>query len=651
MLKITNAAGKVLEIPDSTVITVEKNNPLFNDSESFFQDISYPFLAPFTDSNKIFFQNGHLIETQKDFYELPVRYSSDEILLAEGNMRYRVGTKGYEANLEPNYAAINKLLKNVRMTELRTEDSDFPLSSPAVFEARMLDSCINPEKYPYVFFPVSNPMMLEFVDTSINKSFPWVNYFDIPTQKFYARPIGADPGYFFFLAFTPYWKLTYALKVISEYLGFSIKGGFYTSKETNKLCIYSRVSGDLLGNQTFPYYMPNMLISDFLKQSRNRKHLSLNFDLRRKELTIETFKTIKNKSDAIDLSKYILVGTEQEIPKQRGFTVTLKSDDQDDNFKVVDANNGDTYPPLYTLVAGNGEEPEEFECSTVKYADTSTPGVPGAKYPVVKQTLFNPAFYNGGTPADMSYSDEADPTTLTPFPLRLIRYEGYQPIAGGKFYPCAVADDLDEDDIDFYRFKNDSKRLIISAAMPPSILADLPVTEKYCHRTDGNNYVYYIIEKIVYDSKANTEVFPVKIYAYTLSYQVNTKVTIFPKAPSATIGPGKFRIARIKAYFDPAIHGISALTVRFFGPSGEFYHADPVTIPTNEKGVGGEAVFIMAEGSLPDFLPFEFRVYQGSPKYLLYGGKRTYFVNNGTYSAVTVNVWSAIVYDTYTIFF
>lgn len=157
MIRIVNDRGDVMELAKGQVITYEKNNPLFNDADTFFQDISYPALAPISPNNDVFFQFGRLIERDTKYYTIPATFFADEILLAAGNVKFRIGPDGYEINLQPNLTAVNYLIKNVYLPDVKTSDGDFTsATNPTDFNALMLDTVVNPDKHNYIFVPILN---------------------------------------------------------------------------------------------------------------------------------------------------------------------------------------------------------------------------------------------------------------------------------------------------------------------------------------------------------------------------------------------------------------------------------------------------------------------------------------------------------------
>lgn len=646
MLKIVNNAnGLVLELDPAQVISIEKNNPLFNDSDDFFQDISYSGTAPLSENNKLFINLAHLVETPNSEYNIPVTSYIEEIPINAGILNFRIGQDDHgptiEFNLEINYTAINALVKNIKITEILSPDC-FEVVSVASMEALMLDTVQFPEKYNYIFFPVYNPSFGD-PDTGDSKYY-FVNYFDDTTQSFKAdKPSGTIGGWNF--AISPYFKLTYILAELCAYLGFNFQSGLISDPNYKNMCIYTRQRADiLLPNFTPPQlyffarsmrHMPSMLINDFLKQIRDRLHLVFDFDSSTGIASVETFSSIVANADTTDLTPYIDVNEEEEVPENTGSTVTLKSDEQDARFKVT-SNGQDSYPALFQLKSGDGSNVVELDCSTTQLVEEA---FTGRSYCATDQFT-----YNYGTINDQvgSISNNLDATTWNDWPLRLIRFTGYKPSILGKYFPYSEPVNLDDNDKKFYRFQNDSKRLIISAHFPPTVLVNLKMTKKYCYKTPGLNYQEFIIEKIMYDLNVEQDLIPAKLYVRTLNAEINTRVSIQP-INNPTTSPYTFGL--IKAYFDNGVHGIDQLNVQVAATGAAVGHnaytVDPIVVPTTVKGTGGQIIPIIMvnqAGADIELLTAQIRITQGNPKYVEHRGVKYNFNWSGSFWYVDIDM-------------
>lgn len=629
-IRIVNDAGLVLDLAKDQVISMEENTLLFNPSDQFIQDFSMPGVAPFTDQNKLFFKQAHLIERKNTWYIQPVTFYFENSTINKGNIRFAIREKGYEFNLEPNYTAMSALVTGIRMPEIRSGDANGTINNAADFAAMMLDSVKFPDKYPYIFFPVYNPGM---ATESQSGTWNFVNFYDPTIQAFRTAPL-SEVDFNWNFGQVPFWKLGYIISQVCKYLGFTATGSYLTDPDTRNICVYTRYASKKQFIYPSMMYMPNMLVSDFLKQVREREHVTIDFNLATGEATVESLASILRSKKVVDLTPYIGSVIEQEVPDGNGYKVTLKSDEQDANFKVT-VNDADTYPPLFQLIAGNGTTDIEMACSTTNVIDFSTPGIQGDRYPSVNQTIIN--FYNReGYPADIALQDPVDPTTLNNWPLRLIKYEGFKAIPGNGNFPCAGPHDLGPDDEIYYRFMNDSKRLIITTELPATVLKALRKTEKYCFRTVGHNYVYFLIEQLKYDVRNDSELIETQIYARTINDDAGTKTTI---QPVANISTDDAYWGIVKAYFDNGINGVDQVQVEFksvsTAPTAATFTVGPITVPTNARGTGGIGVPIIKSGLIG---ATRLIVRQGKPKYVEHFGIKTAF----TWSAPD-NYWYALV--------
>ncbi|MES2808453.1 MAG: hypothetical protein V4619_07500 [Bacteroidota bacterium] len=649
-LRVVNKEGMVLDLPGDTVITVERNNPLFNDPDTFFQDKVFQFMAPFNPNNDLFLKMGRLIETSNEYYLITdIKFYVVGMQMFDCNLRFASRSRGYEVYLEPNLYVIKSLIEKIRLPDIPTEDADYSITTVADMEARMLDTCRNPDKYGYIYFPVENPKW--FTDGySVSTPYDYVNNFDFTPGTFYFKI--KKPGVNEF-AVSPYFKLSYILKQIAGYLGLTPTGSFFTDPETKNICIYTRYAENNFSVMPCMLYMPNILLPDFLKIIRMRLHLAMDIDLVRGEFEVKTFKSIAAETIIEDLSPFITARAEHEVPDQEGFTVTLLADDQDPLYEKLDEDDTAFYPPDFTLYAGSGETPEEIECGTLK--ERVWIGPAGVAHVRTEQTVFNRGIHTGGAPQDLKREDENDPTTFNNWPLRLIDYKGFLPVAGG-YYPVSRSFNLNQDDIDYYRFKTSCKRVTVNAEIPPAVLSNFKSTKLYGHKDTGINFTRYIPEQIAYDAKSGTELVGTKITALTTYNQVRTSVIIKPFTDPLAESVNSYPFAHFKAYYDPELHGIQEVDVQAHGMLGDIYAMSPITKPTNLKGAGGliSVMYVNLINPAPGYLvPIQLTVTSGVPKYVLHRGNKYHFEKTGHYYTVTIEMWQEFIYiqDCYIIFY
>lgn len=635
MLEITNTNGLVLELLDSYSVTVEKFNPLFNDPDKFFQDISYPGQAPMSPANKIFFKNSHLIETPNESYEQTVYVNLSGISLFEAQCVYQVNEESFEFTLKPNYAAVANQLQTGYLTELHTNDANYAPQSSAEFKALMLDTCKHPAKYPYIYFPVYNDKFNSAPDyNSPGGQHQIVNDFDYDNQTFRIW----EPFVTVDFAETPFFKVSHVIAKALESLGFASTGDFFTDPDDTSIYIYTRRAGTyfLPRQSVLPSscYMPNMLIKDFLTGTRQRMHLAFDFDLAGRTCEVQSFKSLVASPVALDLTSFLDSVTDMTVPDQKGYTVYLKPDEQD-GLTSYEPNDENKARPDFRLIVGDGQTDVPLECSTLKNAVINGGNGPG-KYVRIQQPLVNVNFKSYANFDDV---DPADPATFNQWPLKLIRYNGFNDYGSGKGWPDSVPFDLDNSDIAWYQFLNDCKQAILHINIPPVILSQLKLTRKYSFISREGNYTECIIEKIDYTvSSKSTDLMAVDVYIKTLNNQATTKAIIEPWPEPVEHNDNLLPIGLlIKSYFSEELHGISTLQLQIVNLSGSnwTFHVDPITQPTNKNGIGGSGCYLQQDNYLKNAFGASFiaeiRISQGNPRFLEYLGKRYPFASAGNY--------------------
>jgi hypothetical protein len=654
MFEILNTAGRTMELPADQEVNIEKFNPLFNDPEKFYQDISYPGNAPMSPSNKLFFQGGHLVDSDNSVYEMAVQVNFGGNLFFSGNLSYSINKNSFEFTLKPNFSAIASMVKSGKLTDVQTMDADY-ISGVTVagFEALMLASCTHPERYPFAFLPVYN---LKLGDVPPEGTYKFVNYFDYAAQVFKAKEPGGS-AFSFDTAECPYYKLTYIISNVIKALGYRPAGGFFSNPANNKLYVYTRkgIHMNLAPKELLPsmYYMPYIALDKFLKDMRERLHLAFDFNLATGEVEVENFKSILEGDRLLDLSPFIEGISELSRPKQRGYKVSLKSDEMDENF-AVEKDDQTSYPPIYELKVGEAESDIPLECSTLK-AETPTSGTyAGMKYCSALQQVFK---YGLLTRRNFEYEDIKQPGSLKVGRLRLIRYNGMKQMAPGKYWPETEPVDLDNDDIQWYRFQNDCKQITISANIPPATLAQLKLTGKYSATTREGTYFEFIIERISYRLMATHDMVPVEIYARTINNSITTKASIEKLVnPDDATGLPPYTRGVVKAYFNLDKHNISELQVEVMSTTPleaqhRIFNVETIKVPTDEHGFGGLPYWFTQPTGLYEGTA-EFRIRQGKPKYLYYIGKKYTFTKTGDYYSAIVDINGVLeIYSTYWIVF
>jgi hypothetical protein len=512
-LEIINERGEIMELTPDMKIPVERNNPLFNDADKFFQDITYPGTAPLSPANKSFFNYGHLVDAKNEVYEFPVQLYVSGTHFFSGQLQYRVAKNGFNFQLLVNFATVVDKVKRKFGSIADTDEGVVKDLTEAQFEALMYNTCKFPENHNYVFAPVYND---KISNDAAELSFNWMNYFIVGAGFETAVPQNTYRH-----VECPFFKLTHILKKIITYLGFKPTGGFFDDPEINKIYIYTRRSvfpapdGQVIRSH-FSYMPPGLLISDFLKQIRERVHVGIEFDLITRTAKAESVSAaLYSASNLVDISDYVESIEEINRPEQKGLTAVLEPDAFDELF--VD----DDKTTTQKLVVNQGSDNiTELKCSTLK-AETNA----GKNYLKTRQSIIKPGItWYGSFETPLNWS------------LRLFKYNGMK-LVNGQEWPESVPYSLGStEDESWYRFINDAKKIILYANIPPVELAKLKPSNRIAFVTAEGIYTECVVLKISYDLGEQVSLIKTKIEAYRISNQSNTTITVEAATTSTDTG-------------------------------------------------------------------------------------------------------------------
>ncbi|RQO65071.1 hypothetical protein DBR40_24675 [Pedobacter sp. KBW01] len=611
MLKILNDSGKALELNYDTTIPVERNNSLFNDPDKFVQDITYSGKAKLTPNNKIFIQYGHLVEADRKVYELPVRVLYSGVTFFVGIFSYKIVSNEIEFILKVNYGAVAKKLKHAGVREIYTFDPDYSHPTQANFQAHMKNTCVNPLNYNCVFFPVFND---KWDDSGLDIAYKMINYWDHEAQQFKVdkgRPNTIE---------APFFRLSYLIKKMLEYLNFKVEGGYFTDPDELNIYVFTRRA--MLGYGILPSlgYLPDIKMSECLKQAAQRRRISIDFDAPTNTISVETPKSVLINKEYIDISQYIESIQSIAAPEQKGYSVKLKLDESDPawNTGIGDA---PVYKAPYILKVGQGENEIEMEIGTLRLKEDET-----ANYPQNQQTF-------------SIYQTE----DINTWPISLLHYSGMKNVAGGKVFPQAKPLDLNVDDALWWRFLNASKPLIITANIPPSIVERMKPRIKLGCKSEQGHFFLVLPKKISYAfQNKKTDLMRVKIEAHTMDVGNDTTVFIDTIDPEEIVSRS---ISRYKAYWDPKVHGFNELRIERIPLSGSTatYGFTPITLPTDDGGAGGDVgTAYRIQG--PRDSPNETRLYCNTPPkyYVAVGVKGSFVAHSGYYTFAPLPIGAGV---------
>jgi hypothetical protein len=610
MLQIINLYGITFQPDDNTVIPVEVFNPLFNDSTDVFQELIFSAEAGLTEINKEFISFGHLVEAKTAVYEQPVKVIYRGAPFYAGIFRYKIAADKINFQLKVNFGTVALKLKNSKIRDIITLDP-LTLNTDAQLEALMLDTCTNPQNYPYAFFPVKN---LNWYDDGVNKPvYPWMNNWDHASQKFkkvFSRTAFDAGG----TAQFPFFKISYILKKVFEYLKFNLEGELLSDPDFNSIYLYTK--RPLLGNVILPCmcYLPDELtIGDFLKQIGERLKINFTYSVLNNSVTIESPLSALKVNEVEDISNYVESIQEIDTATAKGYTVTLAVDQTDNALNLeTDADKDPIWKPLKTLTVGDGETILEMAAGTLK----QTTGT-DYSYPETDQ----PAYIN-------------DTTVKFNWPVRLLKFKGMQAVAGGKIYPQAYAYNLDESDSTWYRYRNESKKVILIAKIPSGVLARFKPTMKFAFKSKQNTIQRALNAKYSYALTANpTELITVTIECQTIvqDYSTPFSITDYVKEDPESVN---FSYQYKFCYEDGSQPNetLNLVPVPTTGSQAVLEYTT-AKAPADAGGVGGlpGRIVLKSGGGRRENNGYVLRIYDKVPKYAIITGVKFNFTQENDY--------------------
>lgn len=240
--------SEFLDIRSNTVITLELNNPAYlgEDIDVIQGDYAFPFSVPLTDRNLRILRHPQRIDNYHQHIEaLECTLWSGGKPLFSGSLRITSATRT-EAKVSIIFTPLRGL-KDVKLNQLAWPEYDMGATLSAQL-ALAKDSALNPENYPFVFFPVWNWGHDGRSEHDFEQAeFP--NYYNIYTGQF-----ESDDS----IPAMPFLKLDQALQLGANYADFRFANGFQTNTELRRLVMFNNHDmnlPDAAGNINRPRYV------------------------------------------------------------------------------------------------------------------------------------------------------------------------------------------------------------------------------------------------------------------------------------------------------------------------------------------------------------------------------------------------------------
>jgi hypothetical protein len=608
MLEIINSVGLVLEVDDDVSIPVQRFNNSFTGQDLLFQDIVYNATSLLTPKNKQFIKQAQRINASADLYSLTVEVKLNNALFFKGNLDFKINDGKIEWNLKPNLTAYAKLIAESSFALIQSKDQVTKTAIEAGAPL-MLDTCNNPQNYPYVFAPIYN---LNLGDSTLpeNTRRKYVNYFDFANQRFdFTTTYGTNPPSRIATRVAPHLKLQYVVKLIAKVLGYNnITGDWINSPEATTTYIETLGSAFIDYNffNVYNYfsvfnaaaYMPNQSISYVFKTIIARFQLSVDFRL--DSVYIVKFANTLN-VEPINLSAFLENEKLIDAPQVKGYSINLKVNESDDNF-----NTGTEQDPKYevpfSLIIGDGATTKELEAGTLKQVVING-------YQSVASSL-DPLSFAVDAGFTDNYSDSLPPQ----YQIRFFKYDGMQLISSGKYWPQTSSLEITEANATLYNFKSTAKPLVLEFNIPHAVLRQLSAISLISFFSKEGDYVTAICERIAYDLKLKQSYVKTEITCRQVNLKSKQNIVLKDNLLQ-TAGIGRFIYAiKSNKAFTPII--IYTTNVNYY------LQCTAINTPSNKFGLGGEVsearfnpAAMPTDFNLPS-LTFQVFPFAGSPKTL-----------------------------------
>jgi hypothetical protein len=490
------STGEFFTMARDGSLTIDLNSTFFNQQTELIGSVSYPGKMPLIPNQKII-QNAQLISTPAGLRIVDVMMWLGYLPWKQVKMYFTIENTDIVYSLYIDLAYIANKLKTLQLNQLYL-DSDSTQVNVGDFTGLQayMNATVNDAigAHPMVFFPYKNDGA--YVPAAYNVYPDYVNTTNYPTgyelrygNRIYKitgntthgqtplsnpelfaditispdifQPVnqiinqwetsGEGEGYFrtdveagrYSNTQTPFFLVTFAIKRICKFLGYTWEGRWMTEESANRITIFSNIPvGYNYIIADFTSFMPGILVTDFIKELRTQFGLLIDFDQTRKVAVVESLANIEQYGEIVDLRPLQTVSYRESSVAQQAFTITQVPDDKDQAYSDAEKQN------LPVLQIGNVTNATQI--TDITLLSVTTKMIPGIlpsnplliaptnsdyRIPYIKMPVF------GATPMDqissIQYADR------TGFKLRFLYYYGLVADGGGYLYPYGSSDNLD----------------------------------------------------------------------------------------------------------------------------------------------------------------------------------------------------------------
>lgn len=443
-----------LDVAAGSHLTVEWMSVMFNEDQLFAGSYSYPVVFPFTPRNRAALNNAHLPENRRARRKLPVLVQLFGQSWKRATLAFDVVANGFEGDLQIDSGTVAEWMRE------RTVASVFTFSENGKFVdfrkikvsstnddryANVLDSCENPGKWPWVFFPIRNELK-----TGELEPVPGETPEEIKENERMFWFINEWGGGFFTpqenRLFTPFFYLTWVIKEVCTFLGFEARGSFLDHPEVKTWVIWNT---GMIGSTEFnspsldlcpARHLPGMSIADFIKALRNDYKVAIYFDSHTRIATFDLADDILSRRDAVDIAGNVEKGSLRiKHNPVLGYELKTLVDDGDECYKL------EPYPKSYFVGSSDSPKVQELQTGTLfmyqgpMYLNKEAEH----RVPWARQTG---NIYDIGWKETQAYNPDKT-YGKNDFKLRMIAYKGMVPwgtLGNSGMIPYATCDNLDQ---------------------------------------------------------------------------------------------------------------------------------------------------------------------------------------------------------------
>lgn len=458
MIELYTIQGENIEL-ESSEVTIELNNSLFNDGSTFRGSNSFPIRIAFTDANRKRLGFADQLEVKVKKVDIPVYAKAGTKTFRRCLLNLSVSDKRFEGFLKLDIGTINDRIKTTKLPEVPFE-AYFLGNTKAEIEAAMMAAAAGTSwrDIPYTFFPVRNPAFCGDVATPEGSSGPRVvNYSLINSVNFTSGACAFDVEPAFNLDWNgnhwlkrfhvvPFFYLPYILQKIAHWLGHELKGDFIMHPDVARTVVYN-VNATLINGTTSPIaaveesqgiyfagfeHLPDMTVSDFFKALSGFFCCRIKLNSRASVLDISWKKSVFTKPVYKDWSEKLVRITDHRFVESEGYRITAEVEKLD-NKGAVQAKD--------EVLVGYGKEANDLKAGTLPLLEEQMPGA--------AENWQIPHDNRAGNIMDVSFIDLANYRTFDSkgsFPLRFLFTAGMGTFPGNsKAYPIGTTTGVDFD--------------------------------------------------------------------------------------------------------------------------------------------------------------------------------------------------------------